>query len=283
MPYVVHEHSLYTSSIDKYWYFITLENAHKFYGEMMGYRNLEHPECDRNRNYCFYCDEDEPAEYLELNSFSFEDDGNIDGEIAAMEKREDDDTSEFDSNDIFVSPALVHTEPETIIDGGSVCTNAEGDTAEGITKGEEKRAPKHTHNSRTKMAGLQFPVGRIGSLLKRGKYAPRVGAGAPVFLAGVLEYLTAEILELAGNEAIKTHGSAVGSRIIPRHVQLAVTGDAELSKVFRVEPNSDALPQAVGDEEGDGAESEIDPEEERELALIRNDQEEIALKQREQA
>jgi histone H2A len=53
--------------------------------------------------------------------------------------------------------------------------------------------------SRSAKAGLQFPVGRIARYLKAGKYATRVGAGAPVYLAAVLEYLAAEVLELAGN------------------------------------------------------------------------------------
>ena len=53
--------------------------------------------------------------------------------------------------------------------------------------------------SRSAKAGLQFPVGRIARYLKTGKYAERVGAGAPVYLAAVLEYLAAEVLELAGN------------------------------------------------------------------------------------
>jgi hypothetical protein len=42
-------------------------------------------------------------------------------------------------------------------------------------------------------AGLQFPVGRIGRYLKKGRYAQRVGTGAPVYLAAVLEYLAAEV------------------------------------------------------------------------------------------
>ena len=80
--------------------------------------------------------------------------------------------------------------------------------------------------SRSAKAGLQFPVGRIARHLKKGRYAARVGAGAPVYMAAVLEYLVAEILELAGNAA-RDHKK---SRIIPRHVQLAVRNDEELSK-----------------------------------------------------
>ncbi|XDV19243.1 hypothetical protein PO909_024750 [Leuciscus waleckii] len=71
--------------------------------------------------------------------------------------------------------------------------------------------------SRSSRAGLQFPVGRVHRLLRKGNYAQRVGAGAPVYLAAVLEYLTAEILELAGNAARDNKKT----RIIPRHLQLA--------------------------------------------------------------
>ena len=82
--------------------------------------------------------------------------------------------------------------------------------------------------SRSAKAGLQFPVGRIARYLKIGKYATRVGAGAPVYLAAVLEYLCAEILELAGNTARDNKKS----RIIPRHIQLAVRNDEELNKLL---------------------------------------------------
>jgi histone H2A len=82
--------------------------------------------------------------------------------------------------------------------------------------------------SRSKKAGLQFPVGRVHRFLKQGKYASRIGAGAPVYLAAVLEYLCAEILELAGNAARDNKKA----RIIPRHVQLAVRNEEELSKLL---------------------------------------------------
>ena len=47
--------------------------------------------------------------------------------------------------------------------------------------------------SRSQKAGLEFPVSRVARYLKAGRYAKRVGSGAPVYLAAVLEYLAAEV------------------------------------------------------------------------------------------
>lgn len=84
--------------------------------------------------------------------------------------------------------------------------------------GRGKIKTKAKAKSRSSRAGLQFPVARIHRLLRKGNYAERVGTGAPVYLAAVMEYLAAEVLELAGNAARDNKKS----RIIPRHLQLAV-------------------------------------------------------------
>lgn len=54
-------------------------------------------------------------------------------------------------------------------------------------KGKGGRGDKAKPTSRSSKAGLQFPVGRISRYLKKGRYAARVGSGAPVYLAAVLE------------------------------------------------------------------------------------------------
>jgi histone H2A len=108
----------------------------------------------------------------------------------------------------------------------STTTNNHTTTMSGKGKGGRgKKGAKSGAKSRSSKAGLQFPVGRIHRYLKGS--APRIGAGAPVYLAAVLEYLCAEILELAGNAARDNKKS----RIIPRHVQLAIRNDEELNKL----------------------------------------------------
>jgi len=83
--------------------------------------------------------------------------------------------------------------------------------------------------SRSARSGLQLPVGRVHRKLREGGYAERVGSAAPVYLTGVLEYLLAEVLELAGTAARDNKKQ----RINPRHIQLAIRNDDELDTLFR--------------------------------------------------
>ncbi|CAI1810528.1 hypothetical protein SEUBUCD646_0B01170 [Saccharomyces eubayanus] len=95
-------------------------------------------------------------------------------------------------------------------------------------KGGKGGSAAKASQSRSAKAGLTFPVGRVHRLLRRGNYAQRIGSGAPVYLTAVLEYLAAEILELAGNAARDNKKT----RIIPRHLQLAIRNDDELNKLL---------------------------------------------------
>ncbi|CAL5200183.1 unnamed protein product [Lathyrus oleraceus] len=94
--------------------------------------------------------------------------------------------------------------------------------------GRKGGGPRKKAVTRSVRAGLQFPVGRIGRFLKKGRYAQRVGTGAPVYLAAVLEYLAAEVLELAGNAARDNKKKSIS----PRHLLLAVRNDEELGKLL---------------------------------------------------
>ncbi|XP_039611027.1 core histone macro-H2A.2 isoform X1 [Polypterus senegalus] len=88
---------------------------------------------------------------------------------------------------------------------------------------------KSTKQSRSARAGVIFPVGRMLRYLRRDTHKYRIGTGAPVYLAAVIEYLAAEILELAGNAARDNKKG----RITPRHILLAVANDEELNQLLK--------------------------------------------------
>ena len=76
-------------------------------------------------------------------------------------------------------------------------------------------------------SGLLFSVPRVGHLMKRDRLAGKIGKRPQIVLAAVMEYITSEILELAGNISQE----AKKKRITPRHIMLSIANDEELSKI----------------------------------------------------
>ncbi|KAK7030731.1 histone H2A [Favolaschia claudopus] len=99
----------------------------------------------------------------------------------------------------------------------------------GKGKGKSQDIPQAgSRVSASHKAGLQFPVARIKRLLKISS-EKRVTFQSAVYFAAVLEYLMAELLELAGNCAREVERV----RIIPRHILLAIKNDGELDRLLK--------------------------------------------------
>jgi histone H2A len=133
--------------------------------------------------------------------------------------------------------SVTTAKPKKKEDGAVADMNGHGGDSETSTK---KRKP----TSQSVRSGLVFPVGRVGRNMRRNSAVKRVGAGAPVYLSAVLEYIASEILDLAGMEAKQDKRK----NIIPRHIKMAFANDIELEMLAKemdmVIPNSGVIPNA---------------------------------------
>jgi histone H2A len=117
------------------------------------------------------------------------------------------------------------------------------------SKKSVKRSAKKATGSRSAKAGLIFPVGRVSTLLRKGRFAKRVSASAGVYAAAVLEYLTAELIDIAAKSVLAAKKT---TRITPRALTLAVRGDKDLGALLQnvTLSKGGVLPTAVAGKKG---------------------------------
>lgn len=79
--------------------------------------------------------------------------------------------------------------------------------------------------SMARRAGLVFPAARFHRKMRKGRLAKRIGKGAAIYMAAALEYVSREILDLAGEHCQRDKRK----RLTPRYLMFAVRCDEELS------------------------------------------------------
>ena len=89
-------------------------------------------------------------------------------------------------------------------------------------------APKKKSMSKSQKAGLTFPVARVNKYMKGNSGLKRVGGTSAIYMTAVIEYVAAEILELAGNK------TKAASRKTINHEDLlaAIRLDSDLAKLL---------------------------------------------------
>ena len=93
--------------------------------------------------------------------------------------------------------------------------------------GQKSKAPRSGAITSQARAGLILAPARVLRLMKKDRLNARVGKGPAVVMAAVMEYVTAEIIEIATEQAKK----AGRNRIKPRDIQLALSQDEELGRL----------------------------------------------------
>lgn len=114
---------------------------------------------------------------------------------------------------------------------GELCKHAVSEGTKAVTKYDARKCEKEINKDKKKtsiptrkcsIAGIIMPIPRFEKYFRH--YFTRIGEGGPIYCAAVVEYLLAEILELAGNAARDNRAIKIKSR----HIFLAIENDEEL-------------------------------------------------------
>ena len=105
---------------------------------------------------------------------------------------------------------------------GELTKHAHNEGTKAITKYEYSNK-----GNKSKRAGVFFSISRCKQFLM--KYNKRIAETAPVYLAAVLEYITAEIVELGGNVTRDNRRSTMKIR----DIYLAIENDTELTNMMK--------------------------------------------------
>ncbi|KAL0587838.1 Histone H2A-Bbd type 1 [Plecturocebus cupreus] len=131
------------------------------------------------------------------------------------------------------------------------CEQNLANTMAGNKRSRSSCKPRTQRRSGSRRAGLGFSVSRLERFLREGQYARRLSTSTPAFLAGVLEYLTANIPEQAGQEA-ETSGMV---NITPEHVRRALQKNGQLRRILKLDDDTQSqvgVPQREEEEKEGG-------------------------------
>ncbi|OMJ75437.1 hypothetical protein SteCoe_25404 [Stentor coeruleus] len=90
---------------------------------------------------------------------------------------------------------------------------------------------KSKKNDLQKRVGLLFPISKIWNTMRRKNYARIISQKSSVTVAAVLEYLTAEVIELSGDITKDQNKKNRPNILRPRHINLGIRMDKELNEL----------------------------------------------------